>query len=187
MLEALPKMTAEQFRQLPEGPPFFQLIEGHLIMSASPNLIHQRVITKTLHLLQTYLIENSIGEVFVGPFDVYLTEDNVFEPDLLYVSNERAHIISDAGVVGAPDLAVEVLSPSTGKYDRNEKRAAYQEAGVKELWLIYPTPKRLEQYCFDRPDDQPSRTFHSDDVLISSLFPGLKIRVADLFSRISKL
>jgi Uma2 family endonuclease len=183
MLSALPKMTAAEFRELPAGPPFFQLVDGHLVMSPSPSPDHQNIILNLAVLLRVHLITSQTGgAIFVSPIDVYLSEDNVFEPDLVYLAAQNAHFVQQNGIQGAPDLVVEVLSPSTGKYDKNEKREAYEKAGVKQLWLIYPTPKKVEVYGFTNPGSQPTYTYGMNDVFASEFFPGLKIKVADLFA-----
>ncbi len=113
-----------------------QLIDGNLIMSPAPNTIHQRIVGKLYIILNRFA--EGYGEVFLSPFDVYLNEHNVLQSDLLFVSNERSNIISERGVEGAPDLVLEVLSPSNSFIDRNRKKDKYFEFGVKEYWIVNP-------------------------------------------------
>jgi Uma2 family endonuclease len=182
MLSALPKISAAEFRELPAGPPYFQLIEGHLLMSPSPSTPHQNIILNLAVLLRVYLIAHpGSGAIFVSPIDVYLTEENVFQPDLVFLSPENQSLMHDHGIVGAPDLVVEVLSPSTGKYDKENKRRVYKEAGVKALWLIFPAPKRIEIYDYSTGVELMT-SFGINDTFSSPFFPGLKIKVADLFA-----
>ena len=123
-----------------------QLIEGELIMSPSPNTKHQRVLRKL------YDIVNGLkpnGELFFAPFDVYVNDKNVFQPDLMFISEKKQHIITHRGVEGAPDLVVEIISPSNSIYDRNVKKKKYLEFGVAEYWIIDPANQTLEIYTTD--------------------------------------
>lgn len=79
-----------------------------------------------------------LGEVLAAPFDVYLGKRNAFQPDLIFVSRDRLHLIKDKAMHGAPDLVVEIRSPSTCRYDREDKKLVYERNGVKEYWLVDP-------------------------------------------------
>src|SRR5262245_5311898 len=108
-------LTVHDYRELPEGPPCYQLIEGDLIMSPSANRFHQDILLNLGVIFREYLKENRIGKVYVAPSDVCLTDLNVYQPDLYFVSNDRLSILSEQGAEAAPDLIVEILSPKTAR------------------------------------------------------------------------
>src|SRR5688572_12405065 len=122
------RMTAAEYFTLPEGPPYFQVVNGELFMSPSPLLLHQRVSMFLAGVLFDYLRKNPIGEVIPAPSDVQLGPEDVFQPDIYYVSRERAGILNEQGADGAPDLVIEILSPSTARLDLERKREVYLRA-----------------------------------------------------------
>ena len=108
-------MTAAEFAALPEGPPHFQLVDGELFFMPSPSRQHQSTVLNLASAIRVYLrVHPEIGRVYIAPSDVTLDEDNVFEPDVYFVSRERAGILTKQGADGAPDLAVEVRPVWTG-------------------------------------------------------------------------
>ena len=130
------KFTYEDYQHTPEDKRY-ELLDGELIMAPAPNLGHQRIGIRLGALLHSFVQERGLGEVFHAPCDVVLSSTDVVQPDLLFVSNERAHLLlGGANVLGAPDLVVEILSPSTAGRDRTLKRALYAKYGVKEYWLV---------------------------------------------------
>src|SRR5262249_32800903 len=139
-------VTADDYRALPPGGPRYQVVDGELHMSPSPTRYHQRIVMNIAHLLQGYLDDHPIGEVYVAPLDVYLTEINVFQPDVIYVTKENAAVLTDEGLDGAPDLVVEILSPSNARLDTGPKREVYARTGVKELWVVNPDRKQLQLF-----------------------------------------
>ncbi len=148
------KFTYEDYQHTPEDKRY-ELLEGALIMAPAPNLGHQRIGTRIGTRLYTFVEERGLGEVFFAPCDVVLSDADVVQPDLLFVSNERAHLLfGGANVCGAPDLVVEILSSSTAGRDRTLKRALYAKHGVKEYWLVDPdartaTVLRLGEGAFE--------------------------------------
>src|SRR5688572_29670021 len=136
------KMTATEFLTLPESNLPHELINGEEIMSPAPTTEHQRVVRKLSKLLDT-LIPN--GEIFFAPIDLYIDEDNVVQPDLLWISAENTEAIIEKNFVrGAPDLVIEVFSPGTVRRDRREKFHLYEKAGVREYWMLDVDEKLLE-------------------------------------------
>lgn len=133
--------TVEDYLQLEEGL-LAQLIDGQLIMSPAPNTEHQRVLRKLYDVIH----ESLEGEIFFSPVDLYMDSRNVMQPDLVFISKERASIVTSRGIEGTPDLIVEIISPSNSFYDRNTKRHKYLQLGVQEYWIIDPANKTLEIY-----------------------------------------
>jgi len=175
------KMTAAEFFLLPEGPPYFQLLDGDLYMSPSPRRYHQKLILRLAVRLQTYLDRHPLGEIYVSPSDVVFTEDTVLNPDIYFVSRERAGILTDQGANGAPDLVVEVLSASTARLDLGRKREVYAESGVREMWVVSPKTQGVEIYRFAENPSEPIAILGQGDTLDSPLFPQLAISITDLF------
>ena len=136
VIETAARLTYEDYANMPDDERY-ELINGELIMVAAPNELHQRLITR---LIRYFLIAEDIGLgwVYAAPFDVVLSEYDVVQPDLLFVLRENGRIITEANVQGAPDLVVEILSPSTSRRDWNEKRDLYAKHGVGELWIADP-------------------------------------------------
>ncbi len=137
------KFTYEDYRHTPEDQRY-ELLDGELIMAPAPNLGHQRIDAKLGWRLAQFVEERDLGEVFSAPCDVVLSNMDVVQPDLLFVSTERAHLLLGGdSVLGAPDLVVEILSPSTAGRDRTLKRNLYAKHGVKEYWLVDPDTRTV--------------------------------------------
>jgi Uma2 family endonuclease len=137
--------TVERYRAMPDDGRRYELIDGTLYQTPSPRLPHQDTLREMLVWLSTRLgDERPAPRVMCAPFDVYLGEDIVVQPDLLVLLPDRLHLLADDGVHGAPSLVVEISSPGTATYDRHDKLLAYAQAGVPEYWLADPLAKSLE-------------------------------------------
>ena len=152
-------------------------------MSPSPAWFHQEILINLARILIRYLDENPIGKIYVAPLDTFLTELNVYQPDVVFVSNERKSILKEDGVNGAPDFVAEILSPRTAKYDRGPKRDIYARTGVEELWIIDPELKTVQVFRFGESADAPVGTYGINQQFTSPIFPGLTVTVADVFRR----
>ncbi len=116
----------------------------------------------------------------MAPSDVKLDDQNVFEPDVYFVSQERLSILTKQGASGASDLIVEVLSPSTLRLDRREKGPVYFRLGVREIWFVSLERQAVEVHL---PDSEgPARTFSAGETLTTDLLPGWSVSVAELFA-----
>ena len=142
--EVIPKLTYEEFRQLPEDGKRYELIHGEVHLTPSATTKHQCVLQNLSSSLGPFVIKNGLGEVWTAPLDVRLSPDTAVQPDLIFISNSRAKIIKENYIDGAPDLVVEILSPSTAAHDRATKLTLYAEAGVPEVWLLDPLAKTVE-------------------------------------------
>lgn len=131
--------TVKDYKQFEEGDPH-QLINGKLIAlgEPAPTYGHQGIVTDILTQIRFFLKNSPIGEVRCAPIAVYFDEKNVLQPDIVFVSNKRNNIIHDDGLHGAPDMIIEILSPSTSYYDTNIKKSIYEKYDVKEYWIINP-------------------------------------------------
>jgi Uma2 family endonuclease len=177
------KLTWDDYVLFPEDGMRHELIDGEHYVTPAPFLRHQEIVGR-LHLaIGMYLMTHPTGRVFVAPLDVILSKFDVVEPDLLYVSNERAPDLLKDWVRGAPDLVIEVGSESTRKRDETIKRALYERAGVIGYWIVDPEIDVVRIYRraddrFGRPAEL-SRT--AGDVLTTELLPGLEIALEAIF------
>ncbi|MGB7339429.1 MAG: Uma2 family endonuclease [Phototrophicaceae bacterium] len=125
-----------------------QLIEGEVIILMPPILKHQRLVREILILLSLIAREKG-GEALDSPVEVYLDEDNIYQPDVLYLSVDTQCTVEEKRLVGAPELVVEVLSPSTAKYDRQQKYQAYEKHGVHDYCIIDPIHEIVEVWSLN--------------------------------------
>jgi Uma2 family endonuclease len=177
------KLTIEDFRALPAGPPWYQLVEGELVAAPSLSSYHQDIAGNLYHLLRNHLARHNLGKVFAGPLDVYLSDHDVVQPDVLFVAADRLGIIADDGLHGAPDLAIEVVSPSNAQLDKTVKRRLYARAGVREFWLVDPQLKQVHVYQFAVNPAKPVRIVDEDESFTSPVLPGFEIAASDVFVR----
>jgi Uma2 family endonuclease len=178
-----PPLTVAEYKLLPETGPRYQLIEGDLYMAPAPNRYHQTISRNLEYILMRYLEEHPIGELYHAPFDVYLSNVDVFQPDILFVSNENQQILTDAGAEGPPDLVVEVLSPKTRNLDLMQKCRVYAREGVHELWIIDPETQTVLVYRFEEQLSEPVMTKTVDTILTTPIFPGLEIELERMFRK----
>ena len=139
------KLTIKDYEKLPEGSPY-QLIKGALIMSLAPSTEHQRSSKKIFLKLYEFIEKSNLGEVLYSPIDVYLDNENVYQPDIVVILKNSKAKVSEKGIEGTPDIVIEIISPSTAYYDLIEKKEVYEKYGVKEYWIIDPKSKTFEIY-----------------------------------------
>ena len=143
-----PRTIREVWDALPEGT-LAQIIDNQLIMSPQPSDLHQEILNFINVAIFLYVEKHSLGKVRIAPYGVYLDEENLFEPDLTFIRNENLHKIRKNGLHGAPDLVIEVLSPSNAKYDKNQKKKIYERHGVKEYWIVDPETKEAQGFFLE--------------------------------------
>ncbi|MEM2493638.1 MAG: Uma2 family endonuclease [Nitrososphaerota archaeon] len=177
------KFTYEDYKSLPYVErQRFELLEGELIpMTPSPGEIHQAISGELEFQLRRFVKEHHLGRVYDAPFDVVLGEENVVQPDILFVSNERHQIVREDGIHGAPDLVVEVLSPSTVEKDQVFKRTLYAKYGVREYWIVDPDAQTIEVLTLGERGYERAGLYTKTDVLESPLLVGLRIPLSEVF------
>lgn len=176
--------TYADYVRLPDNNFRYEVIRGELHMSPAPTIQHQRVVFTLIKYLAQYFDKKPGGELLPAPVDVNLPHlASPVQPDLLYITQERLHILAKQTVEGVPDLVVEVLSPSTAHYDRTTKFQLYAEAGVREYWLADPDESTIEVYVLRGQAYALLARFQQDDTLTSELLPELSLAVRDIFSR----
>jgi len=178
------KLTYDDFVLFPDDGKRHELIDGEHYVTRPPNIPHQRVAGILHGLIWSYLETHHIGEVFLAPLDVVFSMFDVVEPDLLYVSRERAAtVLTPDNVRGTPELVVEIASKGTRKRDETIKRRLYERAGVSEYWLVDPKVDviriyRTEGTRFGRPLELSRE---AGDMLTTPLLPGLTMPIARIF------
>jgi Uma2 family endonuclease len=137
------KITLEEFWKLPYEN--VEYINGHVVHEESPIYEHQRISVSLVGEIYAQLKKTRLGEIVSAPMDVVIGE-LVVQPDLLFIARERLNIIQDGKVKGAPDVVVEIISPSNAFHDTKVKFDIYQQFGVKEYFIVYPDDKTVIKY-----------------------------------------
>ena len=177
-----PILTYAELRLMPEDGKRYELIDGEVIVSPSPSEKHQRASGRLYVSWAVHVEKNRLGRVYYAPFDVVFSEKTALQPDLLFVSKARLGIIGPEYIIGAPDLVVEILSPSRPAYDRVTKLEQYALYGVAEYWIVDPMTERVEiDVLVDRKYELKG-TFTGSQVLSTALLPGWEVAVTNLFS-----
>jgi len=178
------KLTYDDFVLFPDDGMRHELIDGEHYVTPSPNRKHQKVSGNLFLLIGSWLEQRPIGQLFYAPFDVVFSRFDVVEPDLLYMSNERAtEVLTQANVQGAPEIVIEIGSPGTRKRDETIKRRLYERTGVSEYWIVDPDIDVVRVYRrqddeFDRPIELRAE---SGDVLTTPRLPELQLPLARIF------
>lgn len=180
------RYTARDFEKMPVGPPYYELINNRLVLEPSPEIQHQRSSLSLVKKLDDFVEKYELGLVLEAPMDVELDEDNVFQPDILFISNERFDIIKDGRKIkGAPDLVIEILS-SNKKYDQEEKKYVYELHDVLEFWLVDVKKKQVEVYENVRKAFVLLQKAYPGDIIRSKILTGFEIAADYVFREIPK-
>jgi Uma2 family endonuclease len=180
MARAKIKFTYKDYLQLPEEKRY-ELIEGEFFMVPSPSWSHQTISANLFRALDGYVRAYNLGEVRYAPLDVILSEENVLQPDILFISKERFSIITDKNVQGAPDLVIEILSSTTAERDRGLKQKLYAKFGVREYWLVDPDKETIEVLSLAEEGFENVGAYQRGDILESPLLKPIPFKVAEIF------
>lgn len=173
-------LTYEDLCETPDDFNRYEIIGGELIVTPAPVPRHQRVLARLFFRFSTFVNARDLGEIIPAPCDVKLDKHDIVEPDLIFIARERLHIIGDKYIDGAPDLLVEVLSPSTRRRDRTRKAELYATAGVREYWLADPETRTLA--VFTLIDSRFERVAPEGSIVRSLVLPGLEVDIEALFA-----
>ena len=181
-VETTIKFSYQDYQNLPESETKrYELLEGELVMVPAPTWFHQSLSRVLFKLLDRFVDQHKLGEVRYAPLDVVLSEHDVVQPDLIYLSQEHLSLVREGAVQGAPDLVVEVLSPATAGRDRTVKRTLYARSGVSEYWLVYPERQAIEVLTLSAEGYQLAGCYEHDQTLRSPLLSGLAIPLSRVF------
>ena len=177
------KFTYEELQHFPNDGNRYEIVDGELFVTPSPIPLHQRIVGNLYARLWDHVKKHNVGEVYVAPLDVVFTDSTVLEPDILFVSRARLHIIGEKNLSGPPDLVVEVLSESSSRLDHEIKPKQYALHGVPEFWRIDPWVKTIEVFRLHEGNYELAASLIPGDELTSVLFPGLCLPIASLWER----
>ncbi|CAG0940610.1 hypothetical protein BROC_01100 [Candidatus Brocadiaceae bacterium] len=174
------KYTYEDYLKNPDDKRY-ELIDGELLMTPSPVPRHQLISVELLFKLSGFVAENNLGKVLHAPCDVYLDNENVVQPDILFISKDRLNIIGDKNIQGAPNLVIEIISENSVYRDMVQKKRLYARFGVKEYWIVIPEEEEIEVYTLKDNTYQLYQTYGKADTLESPALKGLKIVLKEIF------
>ncbi|MCY3902452.1 MAG: Uma2 family endonuclease [Caldilineaceae bacterium] len=174
------KLTYADYLAAPEDKRY-ELLDGELLETPSPGEAHQRFQAELGFFLGSHIRERRIGRLYLSLTEVVLSDVDVVQPDLLFVSNERMDIIVPSGVHGGPDLVVEILSPATAERDQVYKRALYARHGVKEYWLVGTDAGTIAVLLLGDEGYEVMDTFGEGDTLKSPTLEGCSLKVDEVF------
>jgi len=172
------KFTLVDYLNLPEYPRY-ELIEGDLLFTPSPNTRHQRAAGNLEAALRTWVEGNNLGIVFDAPLDVILSNETVVQPDIMVILNDNRHIIQER-MEGPPDLIADMLSPATKDRDLTTKRRLYARHGVKEYWIVDVDRRTVEVNTWTPTGYSVHGTYAYADTVESPLLPGFTVAVRDI-------
>jgi Uma2 family endonuclease len=178
------KLTYDDFVHFPDDGKRHELIDGEHYVTPSPRLRHQVILGNLFVMIASWLEDHPIGRVFLSPLDVVMSNVDIVEPDLLYLSNARAAAtLTELHVRGVPELLVEIASPGTRRRDDGIKRRLYERAGVTEYWIVDPDVDRIRVH--QRDGDAFGRAVELScehgDILSTPLLPGLEMPLSRIF------
>lgn len=176
------KLTADDLWKMPDDGNRYELLDGEIVRSPAPMTKHQRIVVAGIAILLE-AERAGYGQVFVAPRDVVLDEHNVVQPDLLFVTNERLSIVTEKNIQGAPDLVIEVLSPSTSSKDLGDKLSTYARFGVRYCWLVSPEAEVIRRFALQGGTFVEDVPLRAGDQLTCPLFPTVSLDVAAFFGR----
>lgn len=159
-----------------------ELWDGELIMSPAPSFFHQQIVARFYEQINGWVRRHKLGKTGIAPLDMVLTNTRATQPDVVFVSNERLGIIKER-LMGAADLVAEIISPTSRRRDRIDKRDLYEQHGVKEYWLIDPEALTVEVLNLVRGEYQLSGRWHPGATAESRLLKGFRVKVSDLLGQ----
>jgi Uma2 family endonuclease len=179
------KLTRADYVLLPERNAIQNLLGGELRMTPAPSRKHQEVLARLYEKVGLFARDRGLGCCWFSPFDVFLSDVDVVQPDLLFVGADQVARVTERGLEGPPTLAVEVLSESNRRQDEIEKRSLYERAGVVEYWTVDPERERVRVYRRPTPGAPyaPPLELAAEPAgrLATPLLPGLEIALTELF------
>ena len=173
--------TYDDYAALPDDGQRYEIVNGVLLMAPTPTPDHQSIAIRIAYYLFPHVDLAGIGKLFTAPIDVELAPKDIFQPDLVVVLNEHLKRVTTKKIIGAPDLVIEVASPSTQTYDRLTKYEKYAHAGISEYWIVKPVPHTVEILVLESGEYHSLDILHGQQTLPSRVIPGLPVEVEKFF------
>ncbi len=176
-----PRVSYSDLAQAPEDGRRYEIYDGEVFVIPSPLPRHQIVAMSILDLLRDHPATRS-GTTIISPIDIVFSEYDVVQPDVVHFVEGRRDVVHlDEPIRARPDIAVEVLSPSTAATDRGKKTQMFARYGVPEYWLVDPVAERIQIYAFAAGSYTLEQAAGRNEIVQSALLPGLQVAAADLF------
>jgi Uma2 family endonuclease len=176
------RWTYQDYATIPENGHRYEVVNGVLYMSPAPNVWHQNTVFKIALRLYNAVEARGLGRVFIAPLDVELSYENVVQPDALVLLNDHFDRITKSRIIGAPDLVVEVASPSTALHDLHAKLDSYTNAGVPEYWVVNPEAQTVELLVLQDGVYISLGIFSGQATLPSQILPDFPVEVELFFA-----
>jgi Uma2 family endonuclease len=175
-------LTYDDYCLLPNDRNRYEILDGELSVTPAPTTRHQTVLGNLHRFLANYVVANQFGKLFIAPTDLILAPTTVIQPDLIFIGNDRRHILTERAIEGPPTLVIEVLSPTTHRTDRVTKAQLYARHNVPNYWLIDPDQRTLEAYELVIDHYHLAASARDTELFDPLLFPGLSILLSDLWA-----
>jgi len=169
----------EMVAELPETNLPVELWNGEIIMSPAPHPDHQEIVLNFAQRLNEFAARGKLGKVYVAPVDVVLTRHRAVQPDVLFISTARLHIVTSR-IDGVPDLAMEVISEGSWQRDRIEKKALYEQFGLPEYWIVDPDSRTIEVFVLGKSGYELHSKGSDAQSATSRLLAGFEVSFAEL-------
>ncbi len=173
--------TYDDYAALPNDGHRYEIVNGVLVMTPAPTPEHQEIIGEIYSALRTHIKLAGLGRVFMSPIDVDLGPKKVFQPDVVVILNEHLDRVQAKKIIGAPDLVVEVASPSTATFDRLVKYEIYARAGIAEYWIVKTASHTIEVLVLENGEYRSLGSFSGQATPPSRIASGLSVRVEQFF------
>ncbi|MCW5922388.1 MAG: Uma2 family endonuclease [Saprospiraceae bacterium] len=178
------KVTVQEFLERDDFEEGFlhELIDGEIVKKQAPSPEHQNASGNLFARIHQFNREKQLGGKYLtAPLDVYFTEIDYYQPDIIFISKAKLAIITPDGIEGTPDLVVEILSPGTYRHDRDRKMKVYRRTGVQEYWIVDPKSRSVEVYALREGDYKMTDFATEKGTVQSTLLEGLQVDLDDIF------
>jgi Uma2 family endonuclease len=173
--------TYQDYFEMPDDGNRYEIIEGELLMSPAPYMNHQFISLNLVLKLAKFVLENKLGKICYAPVDVLLSDFNIVQPDILFISSDNLQIITEKNIKGVPDLIIEIISPATGYYDLSGKKDLYEKFGVQEYWIVDPMKQRIDIYLNFEHKFELHQRLEKKGIVKSNILKGFEIDLETIF------
>jgi Uma2 family endonuclease len=175
-------LTYDDYCLLPNDCNRYEILDGELSVTPATRTKHQSISSHLHRILANHIVANRLGDIYAAPTDLILAPTTVVQPDLIFVGNDRRHIITERAIEGPPTLLIEILSPTTHRTDRLTKVQLYAKYQVPHYWVVDPDQRTLEAYELVIDHYDLANSARDAEAFVPSLFPGLSNQLSDLWA-----